>query len=40
MPLEYSELGRKNAAGGYTEENTDLVHAKCHQERQAAKGYA
>jgi hypothetical protein len=40
MPLKYSELDRKNAADGYTEENTDLVHAKCHQERQAAKGYA
>src|SRR6266851_5692997 len=36
MPLKYSELDRKNAADGYTEENTDLVHAKCHQERQAA----
>jgi len=40
MPLRYSELDRKNAAGGYTSENTDLVHAKCHQDRQAAKGYA
>ena len=40
MPLRYSELDRKNAADGYTLENTDLVHAKCHQERQAAKGYA
>jgi hypothetical protein len=40
MPLKYSELDRKNAADGYTPENRDLVHAKCHQERQAAKGYA
>jgi|SRR5882672_3933280 len=40
MPLRYSELDRKNAVDGYTVENTDLVHAKCHQERQAAKGYA
>ena len=40
MPLKYSELDRKKAADGYTIENTDLVHAKCHQERQAAKGYA
>ena len=39
MPLKYSELDRKNAADGYTEENTELVHAKCHQDRQAAKGY-
>ena len=40
MPLKYSELDRKNAADGYTVENTELVHAKCHQARQAAKGYA
>jgi hypothetical protein len=39
FPLKYSELDRKNAADGYTVENTDLVHAKCHYERQAAKGY-
>jgi hypothetical protein len=39
MPLSYSELDRKNAADGYTSENTELVHAKCHQERQAAKNY-
>jgi hypothetical protein len=39
MPLAYSELDRRNAADGYTEENTELVHAKCHQDRQAAKGY-
>jgi hypothetical protein len=39
MPLKYSELDRKNAADGYTEQNTELVHAKCHQDRQAAKGY-
>jgi hypothetical protein len=39
LPRKYSELDRKNAADGYTEENTDLVHAKCHQERQAAKRY-
>jgi hypothetical protein len=40
MPLRNSELDRKNAADGYTEENTELVHHNCHQERQAAKGYA
>ncbi len=39
MPIEYSELDRKEAAAGYTPENTELVHAKCHQERQAAKRY-
>ncbi len=40
MPLSYSELDRKRAADGYTLENTELVHAKCHQERQAAKRYS
>ena len=40
MPLKNSELDRKNAADGYTEENTELVHHHCHQERQAAKDYA
>ncbi|GLS41343.1 hypothetical protein GCM10010869_69400 [Mesorhizobium tianshanense] len=39
MPLKYSELDRQSAADGYTEENTELVHAKCHYERQAAKRY-
>jgi hypothetical protein len=39
MTIRYSELDRKNAADGYTLENTELVHAKCHQARQAAKGY-
>jgi hypothetical protein len=39
MPLKYSELDRKNAADGYTVENTELVHAKCHQARQADKAY-
>jgi hypothetical protein len=39
LSLKYSELDRKNAADGYTADNTELVHAKCHQERQAAKGY-
>jgi hypothetical protein len=39
MPLKYSELDRKNAADGYTVQNTELVHAKCHQGRQAARSY-
>jgi len=39
MPLKNSELDRKNATDGYTEENTELVHHHCHQNRQAAKGY-
>jgi hypothetical protein len=40
LPLKYSELDRKSAPDGYTVENTELVHAKCHQERQAQKRYA
>ncbi|MGA2341230.1 MAG: hypothetical protein ABSF75_15150 [Terracidiphilus sp.] len=40
IPRRYSELDRKNAVDGYTVENTDLVCAKCHQARQAAKGYS
>jgi len=39
MPLKYSELDRRSAADGYTVENTDLIHAKCHHDRQAANGY-
>jgi len=39
LPLKYSELDRRKAADLYTAENTDLVHAKCHQARQAAKRY-
>ena len=39
LPLKYSELDRRNAVDGYTQENTELVHAKCHQARQAAKRY-
>ena len=40
LPLRYSELDRRDAAEGYTMENTELVHAKCHHARQAAKDYA
>lgn len=39
MPVTYSELDRFNAADGYTVENTELVHDRCHRERQAAKRY-
>lgn len=39
MTIKYSELDRRNAVDGYTVENTELVHAKCHQIRQAEKGY-
>jgi hypothetical protein len=40
LDLKYSELDRRNAVDGYTPENTELVHAKCHQARQAEKRYA
>jgi len=40
LPLKYSELDRKKAADGYTAENTELLHAKCHQKRQAKKRYS
>jgi hypothetical protein len=40
LPLRYSELDRKNAADGYTADNTELVHAACHQARQQEKRYA
>jgi len=39
LPLKYSELDRKNAGDGYTAQNTELVCAKCHQARQAARRY-
>jgi hypothetical protein len=39
LPMAYSELDRKRATDGYTLENTELVHAKCHQLRQAEKKY-
>ena len=31
LPMAYSELDRKKAIDNYTVENTELVHAKCHQ---------
>jgi hypothetical protein len=40
LELKYSELERRSPIDGYTAENTELVHAKCHQARQAAKDYA
>lgn len=39
LDLNYSELDRKNAVDGYIVGNTELVHAKCHHARQAAKNY-
>jgi hypothetical protein len=39
LPLKNSELDRRSAEEGYTVENTDLVHAHCHDARQAANNY-
>lgn len=39
LPIRYSELDRRNAADGYTQENTRLVHGDCHRKDQAARGY-
>jgi hypothetical protein len=39
MQIKYSELDRRNAADGYTVENTELIHGDCHIARQAARGY-
>lgn len=39
IALKYSELDRRNASDGYTPENTELIHGKCHRERQEARRY-
>jgi len=39
MKISYSELDRKNAVGGYTIENTELVYEESRRARQAAKRY-
>lgn len=39
LELKYSELDRKEAINGYMQENTELVHDKCHRARQAARSY-
>ena len=35
----YAELDRKVAWKGYTESNTQLIHARCHHAQQRARGY-
>jgi hypothetical protein len=39
MPLTYSVLDRFNAVDGYTSVNTQLIHAACDYEAQAANKY-
>lgn len=40
LPEKYTVLDRLVAAGGYTVENTRLIHQKCDVEEQESKGYA
>ncbi len=35
-----AHLDRVNAIDGYTHANTELVHAECHEKRQAERKYA
>ena len=40
LPERYTVLDRFNAADGYTDANTRLIHAECDVAHQASKGYA
>jgi hypothetical protein len=40
LPEKYTVLDRLNAADGYTEANTRLIHSECDVEHQACKRYA
>jgi len=40
LPDKYSVLDRLNAIGGYTIENTRLIHAECDTKVQSERGYA
>lgn len=39
LPDKYAVLDRLEAQGGYTLENTRLIHAECDREQQEARGY-
>ena len=39
LPFKETELDRVEAFGGYTRENTRLVHHKCHRAQQKQKGF-
>jgi hypothetical protein len=39
LPFKETELDRIDAFGGYTRENTRLVHHKCHREQQKQRGF-
>jgi hypothetical protein len=40
LPEIRCHLHRRIAADGYTIENTDLIHAECHEAQQAQRNYA
>lgn len=40
LPVSGSELDRHNATGGYTAENTQLIHHDCHRKQQADRRFA
>jgi hypothetical protein len=40
LPAKGSELDRKEAVLGYTEDNCRLVHHDCHRKAQAAKNFS
>ena len=39
LPETHSVLDRLNAIGGYTMENTRLIHSECDIQNQASRGY-
>jgi hypothetical protein len=40
LPETESELDRIDPYGGYTRENTRLIHHECHRKQQAERGFA
>ena len=40
LPEKYAVLDRRNAADGYTKQNTRLIHQECDVAHQRSKGYA
>jgi hypothetical protein len=40
VQIGHTHLHRHDQLKGYTDENTDLVHAECHKKQQAERNYA
>jgi hypothetical protein len=40
LPETETELDRLDSYGGYTRENTQLLHHACHRKQQAERGFA